>query len=242
MPVNFFAHSALLAASRWLWPLRCLVCAAAGNPASGLDLCQDCEHALPWNTHACLRCAMPLPGADGGTLCGACLARRNAPLDQVHACFRYTAPLDRLLPAFKFHQSLAAGRLITQLMAKQWQRQKIPRPDLVIPIPLHVGRLRQRGYDQALEIARPLARALALPLAQHALYRLRATHAQSELDKAARKRNLRNAFALHAKHPLPAHVALIDDVMTTGATLESAALALRRAGVRRVDAWVCARA
>ena len=103
---------------------------------------------------------------------------------------------------------------------------------------LHVSRLRLRGYDQTLELARPLARRLGLPLVT-GLRRVRATAAQSELDAATRRRNLRNAFV--AAGSLPAHVALVDDVMTTGATLQAAARALRRAGVERVDAWVCAR-
>lgn len=105
-------------------------------------------------------------------------------------------------------------------------------------MPLHRARLRRRGYDQALELARPLARGLGLPLCD-GLHRVRATAPQSELDARARRRNLRHAFAVQA--PLPPHVALVDDVMTTGATLHAAAQALRRAGVGRIDAWVVAR-
>src|SRR5690606_25479155 len=146
---------------------------------------------------------------------------------------------DRLLPRFKFHRDLAAGRLLAEAMAARFA--PLPRPGALLPVPLHRGRLRRRGYDQALELARPLARALDLPLLPGALRRVRATRPQSELDAAARARNLRGAFAVEAGTPLPAHVALVDDVMTTGATLHAAALALRRAGVARVDAWVCAR-
>ena len=110
-----------------------------------------------------------------------------------------------------------------------------------MPSPAASGRLRRRGYDQALELARPLAATLGLPLRADLLRRVRATAAQSELDAAARRRNLRAAFRA-ADVAMPAHVALVDDVMTTGATLHAAARALRRAGVERVDAWVCARA
>ena len=115
------------------------------------------------------------------------------------------------------------------------------------PDPAAPGALRHRGYDQALELARPLARALSLPLLDNALQRVRATRAQSELDARARRRNLRGAFAvdgpavLRARLVLPRHVVLVDDVITTGATLHAAASALLRAGVQRVDAWVCAR-
>lgn len=112
---------------------------------------------------------------------------------------------------------------------------------VLVPIPLHRTRLRERGYDQALELARPLARHLDLPLQAQALMRVRDTSAQSRLNASQRRRNLRDAFAWNRDIAMPPHVVLVDDVMTTGATLHSAARALRRAGAVRVDAWVCAR-
>ena len=222
-------------AARLLWPSRCLLCGERGDDA--LDLCPACVHGLPWNQWACPHCAMPLPGPPA-VACGTCL-QRPPPLTRVHAACVYAAPLDRLLPRFKFHHDLAAGRLLAQLMADACASQ--PRPDALVPVPLHRARLRQRGYDQALELARPLAGALQLPLHDHLLMRARATAPQSELDARARRRNLRDAFVVRGPRTLPAHVTLIDDVMTTGATLHAAAKALRRAGVARVDAWVCAR-
>ncbi|TYT26417.1 ComF family protein [Luteimonas viscosa] len=220
-----------------LCPPRCLACR---EPApAGADLCQACQAELPWNRNACPRCAVPLPEAGmADTPCGAC-QRRPSPLQQAHAAFVYGAPLDRLLPRFKFHRDLAAGRLLADAMATCFAT--LPRPGALLPVPLHAGRLRRRGYDQALELARPLARTLRLPLLDGALVRTRATAPQSELDAASRRRNLRGAFAVRGGARLPAHVALVDDVMTTGATLHAAAFALRRAGVARVDAWVCAR-
>lgn len=152
------------------------------------------------------------------------------------AAFVYRWPVDGLLRRFKFHQDLAAGRLLSALMCERFA--SLERPDVLVPVPLHRGRLGLRGYDQALELARPLGRALQLPC-RPLLVRARHTAPQSELDAAARARNLRDAFEVRG--PLPAHVALVDDVMTTGATLRAAALTLRRAGVARVDAWVCAR-
>jgi ComF family protein len=225
------AASRLLAA---LWPPRCLACGERGHAAR--DLCPACLDVLPWNRVACPTCALPLPMP--AAACGACLARRP-PLALVHAACVYARPLDRLLPRFKFHGDFAAGRLLSQLMADACD--DLPRPDALVAIPLHRSRLRQRGYDQALELARPLARALDLPLRPDLLVRGRGTAPQSELSAAARRRNLRDAFAVQAGTPLPAHVVLVDDVMTTGATLHAAAIALRRAGVARVDAWVCAR-
>ena len=265
-PVPRQALRWLAAGAQWLLPARCLVCAEAGD--AGLDLCAACHSALPRNDLACPRCALPmgLPAAvqlpvaarasaaavpareqwpspaacatGPPAMCAACL-QRPPPLDATWAAFLYAAPLDRLLPRYKFHGDLAAGRLLAQLMAQAWSGDV--RPQALVPVPLHQARLRRRGYDQALELARPLATALDLPLRCDLLQRVRATAAQSELDAAARRRNLRGAFRAGARD-LPAHVALVDDVMTTGATVHAAAEALRRAGVARVDAWVCARA
>ena len=220
---------------RVLWPPHCLACGERGH--GGRDLCLACTVALPWNNVACPCCALPLPAP--ALACGRCL-RRTSPLDAIHAAFVYARPLDRLLPRFKFHGDLAAGRLLAQLMADTCA--SLARPDTVIPVPLHRARLRHRGYDQALELAKALARALNLPLQGDALRRLRPTAPQSELSALARRRNVRDAFVVRDATALPAHVVLVDDVMTTGATLHAAAKALRRAGVRRVDAWVCARA
>lgn len=221
-------------AGRVLLAPRCLVCGQTG--AAGLDLCGACTAALPWNHSACPRCALPTPHGD---ICGDCL-RAPPPVAATRAVFVYGFPLDRLVPCFKFHQDLAAGRLLAELMAQGLASAE--RPAALVPVPLHATRLRARGYDQALELARPLARALEIPLLDEALARQRETAPQSELDAVARRRNLRGAFALRAGAAVPAHVALVDDVMTTGATLHAAARALRRAGVTRVDAWVCARA
>lgn len=212
----------------------CLVCREAG--ADGMDLCPACRDALPWMPHACTRCAQPMPGGD--PVCGTCL-RKPPPLDHVIAAFDYRFPVDRLLPRLKFHRDLAAGALLGDCLASA--TRDADRPDALLPIPLHLARLRERGYDQALELAHTLARRHALPLRGDLLRRVRATSAQSRLDANARARNLRGAFAVRNAPSLPRHVVLVDDVMTTGATLHAAARALRRAGVARVDAWVCAR-
>ncbi|PPU79142.1 amidophosphoribosyltransferase [Xanthomonas hortorum pv. hederae] len=218
---------------RLLLPSVCLVCAEAGT--ADCDLCPACRAALPDHGHACLCCATQLFVSDGALRCGHCL-QHPPPLQRVHACFTYRWPVDGLLRRFKFHQDLPAGRLLSELMAKRCA--DLPRPQALVPVSLHRQRLRQRGYDQALELATPIGRALRLPCLP-LLRRVRETAPQSELDADERQRNMRDAFV--ARGVLPAHVALVDDVMTTGATLHAAAQALRRAGVQRVDAWVCAR-
>jgi ComF family protein len=219
---------------RGLLPTRCLVCREPG--IAGRALCGACTAVLPWMPHACDRCAQPLPAGD--PRCGACL-RRPPPLDAVVAAFDYRFPVDRLLPRFKFHRDLAAGALLGTCLAEA--TADATRPDALVPIPLHIARLRTRGYDQALELARSLSRRQGLTLRTDLLQRVRATAPQSRLDARARRRNVRHAFAVAALPDMPAHVVLVDDVMTTGATLHAAAAVLRRAGVARIDAWVCAR-
>lgn len=227
------ARALVARACDFLLPPRCLLCGEPG--ADGRDMCAACHARLPVNRHGCPRCAVPvvIPG-----ICDRC--QRQAPLlEASYGAFLYRYPLDRLVQRFKFRQDLSAGRLMADLMLPCVARAD--RPDALVPVPLHRSRLRRRGYDQALELARPLAARLELPLDPGLLCRHRATSAQSELDALARRRNLRGAFSVRRQGPLPRHVALVDDVMTTGATLGAAALALRRAGVERVDAWVCAR-
>lgn len=217
-----------------LLPPRCLICDERG--ANELDLCASCHDRLPFNRACCARCALPL--AVAAEACGACL-RRPPAQDLTRAAFVYRAPLNRLLPRAKFHGDLPSTRLLGRLMARELA--DAARPQVLVPVPLHRDRLRRRGYDQALELARPLARALALPLRDDLLRRVRATAPQSRLASPQRRRNLRGAFAVSTSGALPMHIALVDDVMTTGATVEAAATALRRAGVARVDVWVCAR-
>ncbi|HKT27661.1 ComF family protein [Dyella sp.] len=225
----------LSALHRWLLPWRCLLCGDAG--AHGMDLCADCAAELPRNTQCCQRCALPLPLS--APLCGRC-QRKAPPWDAAWAPFRYAWPLDRLETRFKFGRDLAAGRVLATL----WQRETFPIdvPQMIIPVPLHRHRLRKRGYNQALELARSLASSLDIPCRHDVLLRTRHTHAQTGLDAIERRRNLRGAFAVCNGVALPAHVVVLDDVFTTGATLAECVRTLRRAGVARVDAWALARA
>jgi len=222
---------------RTLLPPRCLLCGAPG--AGGRDLCAGCAADFIANRPCCARCAMPL--AIAAPACGACL-RREPPFAAAWAAFRYAHPLDLLEARFKFHRDLAAGRVLADALVDRWREDMPESPDAIVPVPLHPTRLRTRGYNQTLELARPLASASGIALRPDLLERRRATEPQTGLDAAARRRNLRAAFTVPAAAPLPARVVVFDDVMTTGATLAECARALRRAGVTRVDVWALARA
>jgi ComF family protein len=218
-------------------PLRCLLCGDRG--AGGRDLCSGCERDLAINTACCPRCALPLDAP--APLCGECI-EREPPFAAAWAPFRYEHPLDLLESRFKFRGDLAAGRVLASLLIERAVDEELGLPDAIVPVPLHVSRLRERGYNQALELAKPLARVLGVPLRVDLLRRVRATIAQTGLDAAARRRNLRDAFAISNEQAIPAHVALLDDVMTTGTTLRECSRVLRRAGVQRVEVWALARA
>lgn len=222
--------------SRILLAPRCLACGEAGH--DGLDLCRTCHAQLPWNPLACRQCGIAMPDARWPR-CGACLLD-PPPFTHAFCPLHYQFPIDRLLPRFKFHGDLAAGALLATLM--QWPIDPDDLPGALVPVPLHRSRLRTRGYDQALELARALGRGLRLPLCADALLRRRATQAQTELGAIERKHNVRDAFFLRPAARLPAHLALVDDVMTTGATLAECARVLLAGGVQRVDAWTIARA
>lgn len=230
-----------------LLPPRCLLCGCRGDRSR--DLCAACASDLAHNRSACARCALPLPLA--APLCGDCL-KREPPFDAAFAPLLYVHPLDLLMTKLKFGHSLAAGRVLSELwtsaMRELLSADSAPAlPEVLIPVPLHIVRLRERGYNQALELAKPLARQFSIPLRHDLLRRTRATPAQANLDAKTRRRNLRGAFEFGSNTPtkrnfLPAHVALVDDVMTTGATLRECARTLKRAGIARVDVWALARA
>jgi ComF family protein len=149
-----------------------------------------------------------------------------------------------MVARYKYAGDPAAGRVLADLVAgAAIRRARNPdlRPACLVPVPLHPGRARERGFDQAEELARRLARRVAVPLRPGLLERVRPTRPQAGLPAAARRRNLRNAFRA-AGGEVPERLTLVDDVLTTGATVAAAATALRRAGAREVEIWCLARA
>lgn len=221
-----------------LLPPRCLLCGDAG--AGGRNLCSGCLDDLPWNSPACWRCALPLPSdADAHNLCARCL-RRAPPFDSALAALRYEPPLDFLVAGLKYRARLDHARLLGELLVHAVRQTDAPRPELLIPVPLHPRRLRERGFNQALELARPLARALNLPLARRGCRRVRATPRQTDLNARERRGNVRGAFS--AGRVAGRRVAIVDDVVTTGHTVAELARTLRQAGAVHVQVWSAARA
>jgi ComF family protein len=174
-----------------------------------------------------------------GARCPAC-QRRALPFDLSLAAFRYEAAVVALVTGAKFDGRLNLARLLGQCLADRVREMDPPRPDALVPVPLHAARLRTRGYNQALEIARVVGRELALPVDRSCCVRVLETPPQAGLDERARTRNVRGAFL--AQGPLPwRHVAILDDVVTTGSTVAELSRVLRRAGAVRIQVWAVAR-
>jgi len=219
---------------RWLYPPCCILCGGAGGRR---DLCAGCERDLPWNDEACPLCALPVPGR-GGAACGRCLAR-PPPWEAAFSLLRYDYPADSAIKSLKYGARLAVGRVLGELMAERLAGRALPA--VIVPVPLHPARECERGFNQATELARPLAAALGLMLDVGLCRRVRATPSQSALDRRTRARNLRDAFVLRRALD-GAEVAIVDDVVTTGATAAALTHTLRRTGARRVEIWSAARA
>jgi ComF family protein len=213
------------------WSGPCALCLAE---AGGGRVCGDCERSLPRPGTACPRCALPMPSDQA---CGRCLAHPPA-FDAARCALEYRFPVDRLVQRFKFGGDLALGRWLGEALAQAVEREA--RPDLLVAAPASRARLRERGFNQAVVLARIVAAAGGHRLDVGAIEKLRDTRPQQGLERAERHANLRGAFRVRAALA-GAHVAIVDDVMTTGATAEALAGALRQAGARRVVAWVLAR-
>lgn len=217
-----------------LYPLVCALCGASGT--AGLDLCTSCQADLPPLGITCLRCARPLltPGT-----CGTC-QRQAPPQDRTLSAYRYAPPLDHLILQLKFHGKLHLAPLLGKLTAEYLEQCAHPLPECIIPVPLHPSRLRERGFNQALELAKPIAARLKIPINYQIVYRRRNTATQSGLPQQERKRNMRGAFAIQGTLAAQ-HVAIMDDVLTTGHTVGELTRTLRRAGAQTIEVWTCAR-
>ncbi|WAE52233.1 ComF family protein [Stutzerimonas frequens] len=218
---------------------NCLLC---DERCEGQPLCSPCEADLPWLDAQCTVCAVPLPSR--GLVCGECL-KRPPSYDHVEVPWRFAFPVDALITRFKHQARWPYGRLLGERLAHHLEHafaDGLPRPDLLLPVPLARRRLRQRGFNQAQMLADWLSRPLGIATDARVLERVLDTPAQQQLDAATRRRNLRQAFAIAAGADVKGrHLALVDDVLTTGATAEALARLLKRAGAERVDVYCLAR-
>lgn len=233
-------------AQQWLLPARCIACGGAGGmPVSGtlrpLDLCAACYRQLPFNSHACWHCGLPLSGATADLICGHCL-RQPPHYQRSYCAFEYGYPLAPLIRSLKYGAALASARVLGELLAQHLQQHHHgPWPECIIPVPLHARRYQARGYNQVIELGRHLERRLNLPLRLDLLSRIRHTTEQAGLSRRARRKNLQRAFNATTVN-LPQHVAVLDDVITTGSTVNEVAATLNRAGVEQIEVWGLARA
>ena len=207
----------------------CLLCGAQTGRG---PLCAACIGELPALADSCPRCALPSPAS---AVCGTCLACPPH-FDATLALWRYEFPCDTLVQALKYRAQLALAGFFARSLAAR----PLPGFDVVLPMPLHPGRLAERGFNQALEISRGLARILGKPIEPRGVLRVKNTPPQTELPYDERAKNVRGAF-LCELDLTGARVAVLDDVMTTGATLNELARALKRAGATRVENFVIAR-
>ena len=207
----------------------CLLCGAESGPEL---LCPACIGELPALPESCPQCALPSRAA---AVCGSCI-NRSPHFDATFALWRYEFPCDGLVQALKYRAQFALAGFFARSLASR----PLPEVDVVLPMPLHAKRLAERGFNQALEIARGLARYRGTPIEPRGVLRVKNTPPQTELPYEDRAKNVRGAFRCELDLS-GASVAVLDDVMTTGATLNELARVLKRAGARRVENFVIAR-
>ncbi|MEQ8315178.1 MAG: ComF family protein [Gammaproteobacteria bacterium] len=242
-------YAALTQFLNQVFPTCCMVCNR--TIASSYSLCQECEQQLPWMEAHCHGCGLAFPEAVlVNNRCGQCLsdyADRGHALDRCHSLFHYSSPLNNLIPAFKFQARFDIGHCFASLMAVKLAAHfhQHGRPDLLLPVPLHYRRYRERGFNQSWELVKTVSRHTAVPCSNTVLLKQKHTAAQSDLGSAReRRRNLTNAFVLHPNCSLESvtTVTIIDDVITTMSTVNNLAGLLKAHGIQGVEAWSIARA
>lgn len=211
---------------------NCILC----DIISTEDFCEPCAAHLPWlSQQHCPVCLWPTPDDQ---VCGTCLQKPPA-YTRTIAALSYTFPVDALIQSLKYQANLAMAPILAQLIVKKLS--KTPhKPDILIPMPLHPARLRARGFNQAMELGRFISKQMDIPLLADGCQRKKNTSPQTGLPWKARQSNIRNAFectmAFSGKH-----VGVVDDVMTTGTTLNELAKILRRQGAAEISNWIVAR-
>ena len=218
-----------------LLPRICRLCDAPVN--ADLDLCPPCRRSLPWNRQACRRCGLPLLAA--ADQCAQCVIK-PPPFQSVIAPLLFAGPVPKLVYAIKFGKGYGEAKLLCRLLGDAVAASGEPLPDLLVPVPLATGRLWRRGHNQAILLAAPLARRFGIPLRRTGVRRSGRGKPQRGQSRTARTASVRGAF--QAWRPCSGVVAIVDDVMTTGATASELARTLLAAGADETVVWAAARA
>lgn len=226
-------------------PGSCIVCGQLAN--RDFSLCTECEAALPSLGECCRHCGVDLTGGLSQKACCASCQRRAPSFDSCTAAFPYASPINKLISDFKFSARFDIGYSLSRVLAKKVNSRyrEEDKPELLIPVPLHRRRLKSRGFNQASEICRVISSHCHIPCSHSILAKVRNTEPQTSMTSAsARKANLRAAFTVRRPAQLEGvtHIALIDDVVTTMATMEAISRVLRDRCRCRIDVWCLARA
>ncbi len=233
-------------------PCCCVLCGLDSDSIYGL--CRYCESCLPFMGSFCNCCGLAFPAHSAeNTLCGTCLLRPPN-FNFCRSVFHYRTPVDALITEFKFRAGFSATHALIHFLSLEFisYYQATAHPQLLIPVPLHSQRIRERGFNQSLEIARAISRSTGIPVDHSLVVRRKNTAPQIQMKSArARKQNLRHAFSVRAEKCSDGaskvdidnvkHIAVIDDVVTTTATISALSKCLTNAGIDRVDAWSVAR-
>lgn len=220
----------------------CLLCHGLTHPKQ--DLCTACRRNLPWNQHHCERCAEPWPTPFRG-LCQPCTLDEPF-FDQCFAPFRYDFPIDQLILQGKGGKRAELLFALARLMSEAVRLQNLALPDAIVPVPMHRQKQIKRGYNQAGVLAQLIGRRLGIPVHHDLLLKVREPGDQKTLSRSGRQHNISRAFRvqrdkLKASQPALEHVVLLDDVITTGSTINQLSKQLRSSGIERVDGWALAR-
>lgn len=238
------------------FPHICVLCGRFSHRPH--DLCEPCLRDLPYSSHACSICARPSAAIFAEHLSKSLSKSLSIPhllsiceicsscppsFDSSYALFLYQFPITKLIMNLKFGHSLTNARLFGEILYQkihsEWYHNKTL-PECIIPMPLHSQRLKERGFNQALEIARPIAKSLRLPIEYKQCHRIKTTAAQATLAAQNRRRNIKNAFHIDGQLNYQ-YVAVLDDVITTGQTMNEFCNTLKLAGIQKIDVWCCAR-
>lgn len=224
----------------WLFMPSCVVCAAPGEDS--LSICSICIGQLKHNKQCCSRCSLPL-ATETRVLCPQCQSK-PPDFNTSFIPFQYRGEIISLVRNFKFHGNLTSGKVLADLFCQKLKNSDVALPETLVPVPLHPSRTRQRGFNQALWLAQQIGKQMSIAVDPTLLKRQLKSESQHQLDKKARLKNLQGVFRLQTNN-VSAHIAIIDDVVTTGATANAVANTIKSAfnhsDSNTIQLWAIAR-